>query len=84
MRRAHHFDPDAQTNGGHVTGRVRVRRLCPPYELEMTANAKSLSRRDGSTEALIRSIAVDEIGNGIDGLCLYAEVTVRSFGLAGG
>jgi hypothetical protein len=33
LRRAHHFDPDAQPNGGHVTGRVRVRRLCPPYEL---------------------------------------------------
>jgi hypothetical protein len=33
LRHAHHFDPDARLNGGHATGRVRVRRLCPPYEL---------------------------------------------------
>jgi hypothetical protein len=33
LRRAHHFQSDARPNGGHATGRVRVRCLCPPYEL---------------------------------------------------
>jgi hypothetical protein len=51
--------PDARPDGGHATGRVRVRRLCPPYEAvqpyRRVANPWKLFRQ---TVAAAASLAV--------------------------
>jgi hypothetical protein len=47
LRRAHHYIPDAGLIGGHATGRVRVRPLCPPYgdeQKETTSAREAVSR----------------------------------------